>query len=105
MKHQNLWRLLSIKKILHSNWSKRSNIRLASKLSGWDLNIISSEEAEAKEKVDETEFLGKLVASLEISEESAESIIELGLRSFDDIAYASKKKLSNILKMKKKSKE
>ena len=29
-------------------------------------------------------------------EESAESIIELGLRNFDDIAYASKKKLSNI---------
>ena len=76
--------------------ARGQNIRLASKLSGWDLNIISSEEAEAKEKVDETEFLGKLVASLEVSEESAESIIELGLRSFDDIAYASKKKLSNI---------
>ena len=76
--------------------ARGQNIRLASKLSGWDLNIISSEEAEAKEKVDETEFLGKLVASLEISEESAESIIELGLRNFDDIAYASKKKLSNI---------
>ena len=76
--------------------ARGQNIRLASKLSGWDLNIISSEEAEAKEKVDETEFLGKLVASLEISEESAEAIIELGLRNFDDIAYASKKKLSSI---------
>ena len=76
--------------------ARGQNIRLASKLSGWDLNIISSEEAEAKEKVDETEFLGKLVSSLEISEESAESIIELGLRNFDDIAYASKKKLKNI---------
>ncbi len=76
--------------------ARGQNIRLASKLSGWDLNIISSEEAEAKEKVDETEFLGKLVASLEISEESAESIIELGLGNFDEIAYASKKKLSNI---------
>ena len=76
--------------------ARGQNIRLASKLSGWDLNIISSEEAEAKEKVDETEFLGKLVASLEISEESAESIIKLGLGNFDEIAYASKKKLSNI---------
>ena len=64
-----------------------------------NLKIVKSaknQEAEAKEKVDETEFLGKIVASLEISEESAESIIELGLRNFDDIAYASKKKLSNI---------
>jgi Bacterial RNA polymerase, alpha chain C terminal domain. len=33
---------------------------------------------------------------LKISEELAESIIDLGLKSFDDIAYASKKKLLSI---------
>ncbi len=55
---------------------------------GWDLNIISSEEAEAKVKVDETEFLASLISSLEISEEIAEKIASTGLSSFDDIAYA-----------------
>jgi N utilization substance protein A len=68
--------------------SRGQNIRLASKLVGWDLNIISSEEAEAKVKVDETEFLASLISSLEISEEIAEKIASTGLSSFDDIAYA-----------------
>jgi N utilization substance protein A len=68
--------------------SRGQNIRLASKLVGWDLNIISSEEAEAKVKVDETEFLASLISSLEVSEEIAEKIASTGLLSFDDIAYA-----------------
>jgi N utilization substance protein A len=68
--------------------SRGQNIRLASKLVGWELNIVSSEEAEAKVKVDETEFLAKLTASLEVSDEIAEQIASLGLSSFDDIAYA-----------------
>ena len=59
--------------------------------------MISNEEAIAREKVDETEFLGKLVDSLEVDEKIAEGLIAKGFRSFDDIAYASKKKLMEIL--------
>ena len=77
--------------------SRGQNIRLASKLVGWELNVISNEEAIAREKVDETEFLGKLVDSLEVDEKIAEGLITKGFRSFDDIAYASKKKLMEIL--------
>ena len=55
---------------------------------GWNLNIISNEEAEAKVKVDETEFLAKIVDYLNINEDIAEKIIASGLSSFDDIAYA-----------------
>ena len=68
--------------------SRGQNIRLASKLVGWDLNIVSSEEAEAKVKVDETEFLAKLTSNLEISDDNAEKIVSEGFSSFDDIAYA-----------------
>ncbi len=68
--------------------SRGQNIRLASKLVGWNLNIISNEEAEAKVKVDETEFLAKIVDNLNINEDIAEKIIAIGLSSFDDIAYA-----------------
>ena len=67
--------------------SRGQNIRLASQLVGWELNIISSEEAEAKVKVDETEFMVKLIDSLAINESIAEKIIAVGLASFDDIAY------------------
>ena len=68
--------------------SRGQNIRLASKLVGWDLNIISNEEAEAKVKVDEAEFLAKILDSLQVSDDIAEKISALGMTSFDDIAYA-----------------
>ena len=68
--------------------SRGQNIRLASRLVGWELNIISNEEAEAKVKVDETEFLAKIIDSLSVKEEIAEKLINSGFSSFDDIAYA-----------------
>ena len=68
--------------------SRGQNIRLASRLVGWELNIVSSEEAEAKVKVEETEFLANLTSSLSVPDEIAEKIIALGLTSFDDIAYS-----------------
>ena len=77
--------------------SRGQNIRLASKLVGWNLNIISNEEAEAKVKVDETEFLAKIIDSLEIKEEIAEQIISSGFTSFDDIAYADNKLFKDFI--------
>tara|TARA_B100000614_G_scaffold115254_1_gene103535 strand:- start:507 stop:1967 length:1461 start_codon:yes stop_codon:yes gene_type:complete len=77
--------------------SRGQNIRLASKLVGWDLNIISNEEAEAKVKVDETEFLAKIIDSLEIEEDIAEKMISSGFSTFDDIAYADNKIFSEFI--------
>ena len=64
---------------------------------GWDLNIISNEEAEAKVKVDETEFLAKIIDTLEVKEEVAEKIISSGFLSFDEIAYAEDSKLKEFI--------
>ena len=61
--------------------ARGQNIRLASRLVGWELNIISSEEAEAKEKVVETEFQAKLMESLSLDEETAEKLVELGVKT------------------------
>jgi N utilization substance protein A len=77
--------------------SRGQNIRLASRLVGWDLNIISNEEAEAKVKVDETEFLAKVIDTLEVKEEVAEKIIAYGFLSFDEIAYTDDSKLKEFL--------
>ena len=83
--------------------ARGQNIRLASRLVGWELNIISSEEAEAKEKVVETEFQAKLMESLSLDEETAEKLVELGVKPFDDIAYMDDKDLEDAtgLDMKK----
>ena len=77
--------------------SRGQNIRLASKLVGWNLNIISNEEAEAKVKVDETEFLAKIIDSLQLKEDIAEKIISSGFSTFDDIAYADNKIFSEFI--------
>ena len=73
--------------------SRGQNIRLASRLVGWELNIISSNEAEAKERVIEAEFQAKLMDNLSINESEAESLIRGGFLTFDDIAYAEDDKL------------
>ncbi len=73
--------------------SRGQNIRLASRLVGWELNIISSNEAEAKERVVEAEFQAKLMDNLSINEAEAEALIRGGFLTFDDIAYAEDDKL------------
>ncbi|MDA9306665.1 transcription termination factor NusA [Gammaproteobacteria bacterium] len=79
--------------------SRGQNIRLASRLVGWELNIISSNEAEAKERVVEAEFQAKLMDNLSINEVEAESLIRGGFLNFDDIAYAEDSKLLGALKL------
>ena len=79
--------------------SRGQNIRLASRLVGWELNIISSNEAEAKERVVEAEFQAKLMDNLSINESEAESLIRGGFLNFDDIAYAEDSKLLAALKL------
>ena len=79
--------------------SRGQNIRLASRLVGWELNIISSNEAEAKERVVEAEFQAKLMDNLSINESEAESLIRGGFLNFDDIAYANDSKLLSALKL------
>ena len=79
--------------------SRGQNIRLASRLVGWELNIISSNEAEAKERVVEAEFQAKLMDNLSINESEAESLIRGGFLNFDDIAYADDAKLLTALEL------
>ena len=77
--------------------SRGQNIRLASRLVGWELNIISSNEAEAKERVVEAEFQAKLMNNLSIDEKEAEALIREGFLTFDDVAYADDDKLSSAM--------
>ena len=77
--------------------SRGQNIRLASRLVGWELNIISSNEAEAKERVVEAEFQAKLMNNLNIDEKEAEALIRNGFLTFDDVAYAEDGKLSSAM--------
>jgi len=79
--------------------SRGQNIRLASRLVGWELNIISSNEAEAKERVVEAEFQAKLMDNLSIDEKEAEALIRNGFLTFDDVAYAEDDKLTSAMEI------
>lgn len=75
------------------------NVRLASILTGWKINVVTETQAESlSEKSQETEqvVLQKLVDSLEIDEEMAQVLIDEGFSSLEGIAYVDSNELLDI---------
>ncbi|MBT6274430.1 MAG: transcription termination/antitermination protein NusA [Chromatiales bacterium] len=72
------------------------NVRLASQLSGWELNVMT--EAQADEKVEaETEELLKLfMDQLGVDEEMATILCQEGFQSIDDVAYVVPEDMAQI---------
>ncbi len=63
------------------------NVRLASELTGWRINIMTAEESEAKQ-AEETNAIRKLfMEKLDVDEEVANILIEEGFTSLEEVAY------------------
>ncbi|MEK8052234.1 transcription termination factor NusA [Ideonella sp. DXS22W] len=63
------------------------NVRLASELTGWRINIMTAEESQAKQ-AQESESVRKLfVEKLDVDEEVADILIEEGFGSLEEVAY------------------
>ena len=77
--------------------SRGQNIRLASRLVGWELNIISSNEAEAKERVVEAEFQAKLMVNLSIANLSAGVISSEALLCESPAAFILSNRASSLI--------
>jgi transcription termination/antitermination protein NusA len=72
------------------------NVRLASELTGWTINVITVEEA-AKKVVKESEGLQTLfMEQLSIDEELAKVLVREGFTSLEEIAYVSDRELLDI---------
>lgn len=72
------------------------NITLASKLTGWELNVMTEEEAEEKASV-ETERLQKMFAEqLDIDDDVAAILVSEGFVSIDEVAYVPEQELLAI---------
>ncbi|MGC1855055.1 MAG: transcription termination factor NusA [Candidatus Aquirickettsiella sp.] len=72
------------------------NVRLASELTGWIINVITVEEA-AKKVVNESEGLQSLfMEQLAIDEELAQMLAREGFTSLEEIAYVSEQELLDI---------
>ncbi len=63
------------------------NVRLASDLTGWTLNVMSVEDFNAKGEEESTKVLALFTDVLQIDEELAGFLVEVGFTSLEEIAY------------------
>lgn len=67
--------------------SNGQNVRLASELTGWELNIITEEEASSK-KAKESETIRDLfMENLDVDEEVAQILVDEGFSTLEEVAY------------------
>jgi len=72
------------------------NVRLASELTGWRINIMTAEESAAKQ-AQESESVRKLfVEKLDVDEEVAEILIAEGFTSLEEVAYVPMQEMLEI---------
>ena len=63
------------------------NVRLASELTGWEINLVTEQEATEKQ-AGETETIRKLfMAQLDVDEEVAQILVDEGFSSLEEVAY------------------
>lgn len=63
------------------------NIRLASQLTGWVLNVMNESEAEQKNEQESAAVLGTLMEQLDVDEEVASILVQEGFSSIEEVAY------------------
>jgi N utilization substance protein A len=72
------------------------NVRLASELTGWQINLMSAEESAAKKDGEQTAIRDLFVAKLDVDAEVADILIQEGFSSLDEIAYVPASELLDI---------
>jgi N utilization substance protein A len=63
------------------------NVRLASELTGWHLNIMTTEQREAKSEQETSGLKTMFMEKLDVDEEVAEILVQEGFTSLDEVAY------------------
>jgi N utilization substance protein A len=63
------------------------NVRLASELTGWRINIMSAEESQAKQAEESSSVRKLFVEKLDVDEEVADILIAEGFASLEEVAY------------------
>jgi len=72
------------------------NVRLASELVGWELNILTDEEAEQKQAEEISELVGRFQENLGIDEDVATVLANEGFNTVEEVAYTEKQDLVDI---------
>ncbi|MEO9946471.1 transcription termination factor NusA [Paraglaciecola sp.] len=63
------------------------NVRLASQLTGWELNVMTTEELSSKHEEENAKVLGVFTNGLDIDEDFASVLVDEGFTTLEEIAY------------------
>ncbi|MCS4504663.1 Transcription termination/antitermination protein NusA [wastewater metagenome] len=72
------------------------NVRLASQLTGWELNVMTADEAREKSEQETAELLQMFVDTLNVDEDISAVLVEEGFSSLEEIAYVPAAELLEI---------
>jgi transcription termination/antitermination protein NusA len=72
------------------------NVRLASELTGWQINIMTAEESTEKRESEKANVRAVFMDKLDVDEEIADILIDEGFSTLDEIAYVPMQELLEI---------
>ena len=72
------------------------NVRLASELTGWTLNIMTQDQAQEKDAAESSTIRNLFVERLDVDEEVADILIQEGFSSLEEVAYVPKNEMLEI---------
>ena len=72
------------------------NIRLASQLTGWDLNVMNEEQAADKSEAEAAELQNMFMENLDVDEEVAVILVQEGFSSIEEVAYVPTSEMTQI---------
>jgi len=72
------------------------NVRLASELTGWELNVLTVEQAEQKGEDEAKKILERFMERLDVGEDVANILVQEGFSNIEEIAYVPESELLEI---------
>ncbi len=72
------------------------NVRLASELTGWKINVMTVDEAEAKQDEEAGSLIDIFMKYLGIEDDVAQVLVEQGFTSVEEVAYVPLEEMANI---------
>ena len=72
------------------------NVRLASELTGWEINVMSLEDWQEKQQAETGSYMETFMDALDVDEDIAEVLVEEGFTTLEEIAYVPLDELVNI---------
>ena len=72
------------------------NVRLASQLTGWTLNVMTEDDIRAKQEAETGDVLHNFLEELDVDEELAQILVDEGFTSLEEIAYVPMEEMLEI---------